>query len=88
MDKLIMLVILAVVIFMLTYDPKTGNLEKYLKPFNKMNDNQGQGCSDNDFRSKNPGQCKDPAYEDIQFATTDFMKPTATNSRAGAIIRQ
>jgi hypothetical protein len=85
MNKLVLFAILAVVLFVLTYDPKSGTLEKYLKPYSP-DDNKKQ-CQDEAFRAKNPGQCKDVNYDAIQFASTAFMNPMPTNSKMGAIIR-
>ena len=77
-----MIVILIVIIFVLTYNPKSGTLDKYISgPVEKT------GCADNIFRANNPAACKDSEYNAVQFATT-FMKPAPTNSRLGAIIRQ
>ena len=77
--KLIVIVILIAIVFMLTYDPKSGTLDRFIKT---------QDCQDETFRSQNPGACKNVNYESIQFASTQFMKPMPTNSENGAIIRQ
>ena len=81
MDKLVMIVILVVLVFILTYDPKSGTLDKYLKTTD---------CSNDEYRAANPGQCKVAEYDAVQFARapTAFMKPSPTNSVNGAIIRQ
>ena len=80
--NLIMIVFLVAIVFMLTYDPKSGTLDRFIKT------NPTQDCQDETFRSQNPGACKNVNYESIQFASTQFMKPMATNSENGAIIRQ
>jgi hypothetical protein len=85
MNKLVLFAILAVVIFVLTYDPKSGTLEKYLKPYSP-DDNKKQ-CQDETFRAQHPDQCKHVNYESIEFASTAFANPMATNSKMGAIIR-
>jgi hypothetical protein len=81
--NLITIVFLIAIVFMLTYDPKSGTLDKFIKSAPVEGD-----CQDETFRSQNPGACKDVNYESIQFASTKFMKPMATNSVSGAIIRQ
>ena len=77
-----MIVILIVLVFILTYDPKSGTLDKY---FSTSSD-----CANDNFRANNPEQCEIPEYNAVQFAKapTAFMKPTPTNSFKGAIIRQ
>jgi hypothetical protein len=85
MNKLVLFAIIAVVIFVFTYDPKSGTLEKYLQPYDAdKNKNQ---CQDEAFRAKYPDQCKDVNYDGIQFARSAFMNPMPTNSKMGAIIR-
>ena len=80
--KLIVIVFLIAIVFMLTYDPKSGTLDRFIKS------TPPPDCQDETFRSQNPGACKDVNYESIQFASTQFMKPMPTNSVNGAIIRQ
>ena len=77
-----MIVILIVLVFILTYDPKSGTLDKFL--------NNSTGCANDNFRANNPEQCEIPDYNAVQFAKapTAFMKPTSTNSFNGAMIRQ
>lgn len=84
MDKLIIIVILIVVVFILTYDPKSGTLNRYL------DNSTSSSCADDIYRGNNPEQCKDSEYDAVQFAksSTTFMKPIPTNSYKGAIIRQ
>jgi hypothetical protein len=84
MDKFLFVIIIAVVIFLLTYDPKSGTIEKYLHVYDP--DKKKKLCQDEEFRGKNPEQCKYANYDAIQFAKSSFMNPVATNSRMGAII--
>ena len=86
MNKLVLFAIIAVIIFVFTYDPKSGTLERYLQPYDpEKNKNQ---CQNEKFRAKYPDQCKDANYDGIQFARSAFMNPVPTNSRMGAIIKQ
>ena len=80
-----MIVILIVVIFVLTYDPKSGTLDRYITGPTKNSE-----CADDVYRGNNPAACKDSEYNAIQFAksSTAFMKPIPTNSHMGAIISQ
>ena len=86
MNKLVVLAIIVVVIFVLTYDPKSGTLERYLKTYDP--EKNKEKCQDEMFRAQNPGQCKDVNYDGIQFAKSAFMNPIPSNARMGAIIRQ
>ena len=85
MNNLILIAIIAVVIFVLTYDPKSGTLERYLQPYDP--DKNKKQCQDEEFRANNPSQCKDSNYDGIQFARSAFMNPIPTNSKMGAIIK-
>lgn len=85
MDKFMFVVIIAVVIFLLTYDPKSGTIERYLHAYDP--DKKKSQCQDEEFRGKHPDQCKEANYNGIQFASSTFMNPMPTNSKMGAIIR-
>ena len=85
MNNLILFAIIAVVIFVLTYDPKSGTLERYLQTYDP--DKVKNQCQSEEFRAKYPDQCKDANYDGIQFAKSAFMNPMPTNSRMGAIIK-
>ena len=87
MNQLILFAIIAVFIFVLTYDPKTGKIEKYLQSYSA---DPATNCADPTFRSQHPGQCKDATYNGVQFAQPQsaFALPTPSNSKMGAIIRQ
>jgi hypothetical protein len=85
MDKFMFVVVIAVVIFLLTYDPKSGTIERYLHVYDP--DKKKKQCQDEEFRGKYPEQCKEANYNAIQFASSTFMNPMPTNSKMGAIIR-
>jgi len=86
MVKLMHLAIIAIIIFVLTYDPKSGTLDKIIKDPGQ-NPNK-KCCSDPNCVAKNPGQCKNVRYESIQFAgdvPAGFTTSDAT-SWGGAIL--
>ena len=86
MVKLMHLAIIAIVIFVLTYDPKSGTLDKLIKD-PAQNPNK-KCCSDPNCVAKYPGQCKNVRYESIQFAgdvPAGFTTSDAT-SWGGAIL--
>ncbi len=85
MDKFLFVIVITVVIFLLTYDPKSGTIERYLQAYDP--DKKKNQCQDEEFRGKYPEQCKDANYDAIQFAKSSFMNPMPTNSKMGAIIR-
>jgi hypothetical protein len=79
------LAIIAVIIFVLTYDPKSGTLDKFITPDENP---KKKCCSDPNCVAKNPGQCKNVHYEAIQFAgdvPSGFTTSDAT-SMGGAIL--
>jgi hypothetical protein len=86
MVKLVHLAIIAIIIFVLTYDPKSGTLDKIIKD-PEQNPNK-KCCSDPNCVAKYPGQCKNVRYEAIQFAGDvpgGFTTSNAT-SLGGAIL--
>ena len=85
MNKLVLIAIIAVILFVLTYDPKSGTLERYLQPYDP--DKGKKQCQNDEFRAKYPDQCKDSNYDGIQFASSAFMNPIPSNSKMGAIIK-
>jgi len=69
MVKLIHLALIAVVIFVLTYDPKSGTLTNFIN--NTQTDKKPvitKCCDDPKCVAKHPNQCKNVNYESIQFA--------------------
>ena len=85
MNKLVLIAIIAVILFVLTYDPKSGTLERYLQPYDP--DKGKNQCQDEEFRAKYPDQGKDSNYDGIQFARSAFMNPAPSNYKMGAIIK-
>lgn len=85
MNKLVLFAIIAVVLFVLTYDPKSGTLERYLQPYEQSANTKD--CQNDQFRANHPDQCKDANYDGLQFARSAFMNPVSTNAKMGAIIR-
>jgi hypothetical protein len=87
MNQLILFAIIAVLIFVLTYDPKSGNLEKYMS---KYSADPATGCADPKTRSSGTKSCDDSNYDAIQFAKPNsaFELPEPSNSKLGAIIRR
>ena len=62
------------VIFVLTYDTKTGRLEKFmgLKP---QQEAAKTCCNNNDYMANNFVQCENAHYEGVQFANTNYGCP-------------
>ena len=82
MNKLIYVAIAITIVFMLTYDPKSGTLDKYLaKP------EQKDRCQDDVYRGNNPAQCQASHYDAVQFAKATYNAPSQNGTSMGAIIR-
>lgn len=75
-------VILAI-IFVLTYDPKSRTLDKFINSPEK----KPSCCSTTEYRADNPVQCEPLYYQGLQFANTDLGCPTRRPSvNMGAIV--
>jgi hypothetical protein len=69
------MVIIVAVVFILTYNPESGNL------------NQVLCCNDDEYRAKNPDQCKQSHFRGVQFADSKYECPKNPGvSVGGAII--
>jgi hypothetical protein len=76
MDKCLSLLIVIIVIFVLTYNPKTGNLEQYiLNPKSPPQEPQKPCCSDTDYRADHPVQCRASYYQGLQFGDPNYGCP-------------
>ena len=80
MVKLLHLAIVAVIIFVLTYNPKSGTLNKIIKPMNEC-------CNDANCVAKHPSECKHARYENLQFdGPTGMGQPSTVQAYKGAIL--
>jgi uncharacterized protein YxeA len=79
MDKLVYILIAVVVLFILTYNPKSGTLNKFLHE--KEAPKKKQCCDDEQCRAQNPSQCKYMRYGALQF---DQPPPGFENTRGPA----
>jgi hypothetical protein len=93
MVKLLHIAIIVIVIFVLTYDPKSGTLDNIIndpapKSANNNNKDQANCCEDPSCAAKNPEQCKDIRYGSLQFVDNVPSGFTTTNSSSwgGAIL--
>jgi hypothetical protein len=88
MNTFLWIIIVAVIIFMLTYNPEKGVLNKVLaSELNIKAPPTPSCCSDDTYRAKNPGRCEDPHYNGLQFANPNYACPTDSDrTKMGAII--
>jgi len=93
MVKLLHIAIIVIVIFVLTYDPKSGTLDKIINEPEPGTKNQNQNpnkkcCEDPNCIAKHPGQCKNVRYESLQFVGDVPSGFTTSNASSwgGAIL--
>ena len=87
MDKLMWVLILAAIIFVLSYDPKSGTLNKFVE-LNRPRPQEEKKlcCGSNDYRSVNSDQCDSAYFQNLQFAGDTVACPVnKINSWKGAI---
>jgi hypothetical protein len=65
--KMLLLFALLAFVFCITYDPKSGTLEKFIEP--------NSCCSNVEYRARNPVQCEPPYYQGVQFADPNYGCP-------------
>jgi hypothetical protein len=86
MDKLMWLLVIVAVIFVLSYNPKSGTLEKFVELTNTP---QKTCCASNDYRSANSEQCENSYYQNLQFGGDAVACPRKpSNSWKGALLAQ
>jgi hypothetical protein len=90
MDKLMWLLIIVAVIFVLSYNPKSGTLEKFVELTNNRPQQEKKlCCGANDYRGANPEQCENSYYQNLQFLDDTVACPRKpTNSWKGALLAQ
>lgn len=78
--KFIEIAIFLAILFVLSYNPKSRTLEKFISP-------EKGCCDDPEYRAKNMTQCESSYYQNVQFATPSIGCPVQTPMvRDGAII--
>ena len=89
MDKLMWALVIVAIIFVLSYDPKSGTLEKFVELSKQPPTAQAEKklcCGSNDYRSVNPTQCESAYYQNLQFAGDAVTCPiNPINSWKGAL---
>ena len=88
MDRIIWVAIFIIVLFVLTYDPNTKTLEKYIMvdPIKRIKEDKGKlCCGATDYRADNPQQCENAYYRGVQFANLDIGCPPKPNLVEGVI---
>ena len=93
------IVLLIGVIFVLTYNPKTGFLDRYIQsppllpsvktPTTGTTEDEENSacCNSTDYRAENNVQCRAAYYQGLQFGDPDYGCPTKQPSTCqGAII--
>lgn len=86
MDKLMWALVLFSIIFILSYDPKSGMIEKF-KNLAPQEKNKPLCCGSADYRADHPDQCESSYYQSLQFASDTVACPNKFNKEwKGAII--
>ena len=80
---MIALIAILALIFIITYDPKSRTLEKFIQP-----EGESRPCCDNaDYRALNHDQCESAYYTSLQFADPNYGCPAKhPKTELGAII--
>tara|TARA_R110000803_G_scaffold91942_9_gene159461 strand:- start:3611 stop:3865 length:255 start_codon:yes stop_codon:yes gene_type:complete len=80
------LMVIMVVIFVLTYDPKSRTLENVIEG-SESNANDKPCCERNNYMANNQTQCESVHYQGVQFGNENYGCPTRHPRQAmGAII--
>ena len=87
MNTFIWVVIVAVIVFLLTYNPEKGALNTMLAGELGIKAPVPACCADDTYRAKNPKRCEAPHYNGVQFADPNYTCPIGPEQSAlGAII--
>jgi hypothetical protein len=84
MDRWLFLIVIMSFIFIITYDPKSKNLENLIPKKESMEadeaaiDQKKPCCSVTKYRAENPYQCEPGYYQGLQFADTDYGCPVVS----------
>lgn len=84
--KLWQLAIIVAIIFIVTYDPKSGTLEKFLNS-PEVEQPKDESCSSVDYMARHPDHCEDARYDSVQFGTPiETPKRIVPRTEMGVII--
>lgn len=78
MDNTLCMLMLIALIFVLTYDPRSRTLEKFIEGPNC--------CASNEYRADHHTQCENEHFESIQFGTTPGCPRRVPQVWEGAIM--
>lgn len=92
MDRWLFLIVILCFLFVLTYDPKKGNLSKYVNmtnPHRKVEKYTEPCCNNVEYMAEHNTQCKYKHYTGIQFGDTDYGCPEPhPKAFLGAILKR
>ena len=78
-SNLLKLLALVALVFCITYDPRSGKLDKYIS-------GDGTCCNRVDYMARHPDQCQPPHFQGVQFADPNYGCPKpAPKMHNGAI---
>jgi len=82
--KLHYLLALLAILFVISYDPKSGTIEKFINP----GSNKNKGCCDNtEYMADNRRQCEHAHFQGVTFANQNYGCPAKTPEvNMGAVI--
>lgn len=75
MDRWLFLIVIVCFLFVLTYDPKSGNLEKYTSSFRRKENYEEPCCNKVEYMADNFRQCGPKHFQGVQFGDTDYGCP-------------
>jgi hypothetical protein len=79
--------VILVVLFVLTYDPKSRTLENVIEGSNANSVDSKPCCERNNYMANNQTQCESVHYQGVQFGNENYGCPTRHPRHAmGAII--
>ena len=74
--KLWVIAVIIALVFVLTYDPNSGTLDKYIVGDKSVLDPQEMAtCNNPAYMANNPRQCEEAHYASAQFGTVPMATP-------------
>jgi hypothetical protein len=76
MDKWLFLIVILCFLFVLTYDPKSGNLDKYIRKKENFTEQPVKTCCNNvNYMANNITQCRPAHFQAVQFGDLNYGCP-------------
>ncbi len=86
MDKVVWALILISILFIITYNPKSGRIEQFSNIVTPASSQSSQCCDSQEYRANNSTQCENTYYQGVQFGNPNLGCPRKIPTAVSGVI--